>query len=50
MFLTTYVLACITAMTGLLESVAGKLSLVWTHDRSVRSFSRLRRSPARLAI
>src|ERR1039458_7774605 len=37
-------------MTGLLESVAGKLSLVWTHDRSVRSFSRLRRSPARLAI
>jgi hypothetical protein len=37
-------------MTGLLESVARKLSLVWAHDRSVRSFSRSRRSPARLAI
>src|ERR1022692_759229 len=37
-------------MTGLLESVARKLSFVWTHDRSVRSFSRERRSPARLAI
>src|ERR1019366_5403987 len=37
-------------MTGLLESVARKLSLVWAHDRSVRSFSRLRRSPARLAF
>ena len=41
---------CITAMTGLLESAAGKLSFVWTHDRSVRSFNRSRRSPARLAI
>src|ERR1035441_6669580 len=37
-------------MTGLLESAAGKLSFVWTHDRSVRSFNRSRRSPARLAI
>jgi hypothetical protein len=37
-------------MTGLLESVVRKLSLVWAHDRSVRSFSRLRKSPARLAI
>jgi hypothetical protein len=33
-----------------LESVVRKLSFVWAHDRSVRSFSRLRRSPARLAI
>src|SRR5664279_3022342 len=37
-------------MTGLLESAAGKLSFVWTHDRSVRSFSRLRKSPAGLAF
>src|SRR5450759_1733630 len=37
-------------MTGLLESAVRKLSLVWAHDRSVRSFSRLRKSPARLAI
>src|ERR1035438_9926653 len=32
-------------MTGLLESTVRKLSLVCAHDRSVRPFSRLRRSP-----
>ena len=37
-------------MTGLLESVVRKLSFVWTHDRSVCSFSRLRKSPAGLAF
>src|ERR1035438_8807542 len=37
-------------MTGLLESTVRKLSFVWTHDRSVRSFSRLRKSPAGLAF
>src|ERR1022692_2314177 len=37
-------------MTGLLDSAARKLSFVWAHDRSVRSFNRSRRSPARLAI
>jgi hypothetical protein len=37
-------------MTGLLESTLRKLSFVWAHDSSVRSFSRLRRSPARLGI
>src|SRR5664279_3210876 len=37
-------------MTGLLESAVRKLSFVWTHDRSVRSFSRLRKSPAGLAF
>src|SRR5450759_683654 len=37
-------------MTGLLESTVRKLSLVCAHDRSVRPFSRLRRSPARLAF
>src|SRR5664280_710889 len=37
-------------MTGLLESAVRKPSLVCANDRSVRSFSRLRRSPARRAI
>src|SRR5450759_1539645 len=37
-------------MTGLLEPTVRELSFGWAHDRSVRSFSRLRKSPAGLAF
>src|SRR5450759_1410251 len=37
-------------MTGLLEPTVRELSFGWAHDRSIRSFSRLRKSPAGLAF